>query len=400
MRVARRTFVTSAFAALAAPAVLRQARAAAAPVTLKLHHFFSSVSGVHERFLAPWARKVEADSAGRIRIDIFPSMQLGGAPAQLYDQACDGFVDLVWAVPSHMPGRFPKIEAFELPFVPARRALVSSRALQDYAAANLNDEFGQARPLAFSCRDRGAIHAKRAVQSVAEMRGLRLHVPNRLAGETAQALGAHGVTMPAPQVPAAIAQRVIDGCIDAWDVLPGLRLLDALRAHSDFAEGSLATTTFVLAMSRASYERLPRDLKVVIDANSGQVAAGMAGAMWDADADAVVATVRDRGDAIATISPEEAARWRKLTEPVIAAWLKAMKERRIDGNKLLANARTLVEKYAGAPEPAAAPPPAPRPPAQVRAELPAAAKAAAPPAAPALPPAAKPAAAKVLEIPL
>ena len=398
MRVARRTFLCSAFAAMAAPAVAGRARAAAAPVTLKLHHFFSSVAGVHERFLAPWARKMEADSGGRIRIDIFPSMQLGGAPAQLYDQVCDGFVDIVWAVPGHMPGRFPKTEAFELPFVPSRRALVNSRALQDYAAANLNDEFREAHPLAFSCRDRVAIHAKRAVSSVADIRGLRLHVPNRLAGETAQALGARGVSMPIPQVPAAIAEHVIDGCLDPWDVLPGLRLLDSLKAHTDFAEGSLATSTFVLAMNRSAYERLPRELKAVIDANSGQVAAGLAGAMWDADAAAVAATARERGDAINTLSGEEAAHWRKLTEPVIGEWLKEMKARRIDGNKLLASARALIEKYAGEPEPAAAP--APQPPAQVKAGLPTpAAKPAEPPVMPAVP-VAKPAAGKVPEIPL
>ncbi len=85
----------------------------------------SSVSSVHDKFLVPWARKVQAESNGRIRIDIFPSMQLGGAPAHLFDQARDGDADIVWTAPSLTPGRFPKIEMFDLPFVPSRRALVS-----------------------------------------------------------------------------------------------------------------------------------------------------------------------------------------------------------------------------------------------------------------------------------
>src|SRR5690242_1878807 len=114
MRFARRQFLT--LAAVAAPAVVRSAFADA-PVVLKLHHSFSSVSSVHNKFLAPWARKVETESGGRIRIDIFPSMQLGGAPSQLYDQARDGVADIAWVQPSNTPGRFPKTEAFELPFV-------------------------------------------------------------------------------------------------------------------------------------------------------------------------------------------------------------------------------------------------------------------------------------------
>src|SRR5580693_2437961 len=122
MRVARRTILASTLASIAAPFILRLARADT-PITLKLHHFVSSVSSGHDKFLVPWARKVEQESGGRLRIDIFPSMQLGGTPAQLFDQARDGIVDLAWVVPSLTPGRFPKIEMFELPFVPARRAL-------------------------------------------------------------------------------------------------------------------------------------------------------------------------------------------------------------------------------------------------------------------------------------
>src|SRR5262249_4967693 len=141
MRWTRRTFVTSTLASLATPAVLRLARADAPQLTLKLHHSFSAVSAVHEKFLAPWARKVEADSDGRLRIDLFPSMQLGGAPAHLLDQARDGVADIVWAVPGATPGRFPKSEAFELPFVLSHRALVNSKAIEDFAADNLEDEF-------------------------------------------------------------------------------------------------------------------------------------------------------------------------------------------------------------------------------------------------------------------
>src|ERR1700689_4316884 len=136
MRVARRTFLASTIASVAAPAVMRVAWADAPQFSLKLHHAFSSVSSAHDKFLAPWARQIEAQSGGRIRIDLFPSMQLGGAPAQLFDQARDGMADIVWTAPNATAGRFPKIEMFELPFVPSRRALVSSRAIEDFGRAN------------------------------------------------------------------------------------------------------------------------------------------------------------------------------------------------------------------------------------------------------------------------
>lgn len=416
IRLARRAFLASITASIAAPPMLRRA-AADASIGLKLHHSFSAVSGVHERFLVPWARKVESESQGRIRVDIFPSMELGGSPARLYDQVRDGVADLAWLLPSNTPGRFAKIEVFELPFVPSHRALVNSKALQDYAAANLADEFGDVRPICFSCRDRGIVHANRSIRSTEDLKGLRLHVPNRLARESVHILGGEGISIPSPQLPMAIAGHVVDGCLDPWDLVPSLRLDKLLKNHTDFAESSLNTATFVLAMNKTSYERLPSDLKAVIDANSGQAVAGMAGTMWDLEARAVADLVRGRGDPITVLEAHDIVAWRKATEPVVAQWLKEMRARKIDGGDLIAAANTLLAKYANEPEPqppkpvrpeavepsSTAQPAQPAPPSQAKADTPQA-KAETPqlPVAgnPVAKPPAKPAPLKELDIPL
>jgi len=350
IRLARRALLASIAASIAAPTIVRRA-VADAPIALKLHHSFSAVSGAHARFLVPWARKVESESQGRIRVDIFPSMQLGGSPAHLYDQVREGTTDLAWLLPGNTPGRFAKIEVFELPFIPSRRALVNSRALQDYAVANLADEFDAVRPICFSCRDHGIVHTNRTIRSIEDLKGLRLHVPNRLARETVHSLGGEGISIPSPQLPMAIAGHVIDGCLDPWDLVPSLRLDNLLKAHTDFAESSLSTATFVLAMNKKSYERLPSELKSVIDANSGQAAAGMAGTMWDLEARAVADLVSGRGEPITVLDAQDVVSWRKATEPVIALWLKEMRARKIDGENLIATANTLLAKYAGEPEP-------------------------------------------------
>src|SRR5580693_8602870 len=209
MRVARRTFLASTMASMAAPAVMRLAFADAPQFSFKLHHAFSSVSSAHDKFLAPWARQIEAQSGGRIRIDLFPSMQLGGAPADLFDQARDGVVDIAWAQPSNTPGRFPRIEAFELPFVPSSRALVSSKAVEDYARANLADEFREVHPICFSCSDRGVLHTNRPVQPPDDLKGLRLDVRTRFTGAAMQALGANSMLMPIAQLPLAITRHIV-----------------------------------------------------------------------------------------------------------------------------------------------------------------------------------------------
>ena len=351
MGIARRTFLASSIGTAIAPAIVRVACADTPPITLKLHHAFSAVSGVHDKFLLPWARKIETESGGRLHVDIFSSMQLGGAPATLFDQARDGSADIVWTSPTLTPGRFAKIETFELPFLPSRRALVSSKALTDFAAANLQDEFRDFYTICFSCSDSAAIHATRPVRTTEDMKDFKLHVQTRLAAEAMRTLGAHPVMMPSAQLPAAITEHVVDGCLDPWHLVPPLRLNDLLRSHTEFADHSPSARTYVLAMNKASYDRLPRELKSVIDSNSGQVAGAMAGAMWDQRAVAVANMVVERGDLIVTLLPEAVARWRKATEPVVDAWRKEMKEQKVDGAKLIAAANVLLAKYANEPEP-------------------------------------------------
>jgi TRAP-type C4-dicarboxylate transport system substrate-binding protein len=364
MRIGRRRFITLAGAVIAAPALTRLAKGQA-QVVFQLHHFFSPLSSVHAKFLVPWAKKVGTASEGRIRIDLFGAMQLGGVPSELYDQARDGVADIVWTLPGMTPGRFPSVEVFELPFVAGKRALANARAVQEFADANLREEFRAVQPLCVCAHDHGLVHATKAVAAMDDLKDLKLRPPTRLAGEALSALGANVVSVPIPQVADAFARKLLDGCVLPWDAAAATKLHELVRFHAEIAgTPTLSTTTFILAMNRAKYAALPPDLKKAIDENSGDAAATMAGRMWDDQAAGIEDMVRKRGNTVSAISDAEAARWRKATEPVVEAWIKQVRMRSIDGAKVIETARTLVQKYEAQPAaatdvPAAVPAPAP-----------------------------------------
>jgi TRAP-type C4-dicarboxylate transport system substrate-binding protein len=181
------------------------------------------------------------------------------------------------------------------------------------------------------------------------MRGLKLRFPTRLAGEALRTLGVNAIGMPIPQVLESLAQRVLDGTVIPWEVVPSIKVHELVKNHTEIpGSPTFYTATFVLAMNKAKYDALPPDLKRVIDANSGQPAAAMAGEVWDEQAVAVSEMVRKRGNTVITLTEEEAGRWRKATEPVVENWLKASKERGLDGQKLLDAARAAIKKHEGA----------------------------------------------------
>ncbi|MBP1806341.1 TRAP transporter substrate-binding protein [Rubellimicrobium aerolatum] len=331
---------------LAAPAVLRATRAGAQEVSMRLHHFMSGVSPGHNEFLVPWAEKVAAESDGRIKIDVFPSMQLGGTPPQLYDQARDGVVDVVWTLPGYTANRFPKIEVFELPFVGAQTSRVNSRAVQEFAEANLADEFAEVHPICFWASDGGLIHTDTPVTTLDDMAGLKIRFPTRLAGEGLAALGAVPVGMPVPQVPEAVSQGVIDGAAVPWEIVPSIKLHELVSNHLGFpGTPTFYVSTFLLAMNKARYEGLPEDLRAVIDANSGQAATDMVAAMFDTNTPKVIDLATQAGNTITTLSPEEVARWTEATQPVRDAWIAASADQGFDGAALLAEAQALIAKH-------------------------------------------------------
>ena len=114
-------------------------------VTLKLHHFLPADSPFHTKFLLPWLEKVENESHGLLRFQVFPALPMG----QLYDQVKDRAADVVWTAVGNPAGRFPAFEVFNLPFT-IHSAQGSSRALWEYVQANdlAKKEFAGVRLLA------------------------------------------------------------------------------------------------------------------------------------------------------------------------------------------------------------------------------------------------------------
>ncbi len=74
--------------------------------------------------------------------------------------------------------------------------------------------------------------------------------------------------------------------------------------------------------------------------------AELAGNMWDSAGAEVLERVKKRGgNTFVTITEEEKAKWIKATSPVTEAWIKQVKERNLDGAKLIEEAKALVAKY-------------------------------------------------------
>jgi TRAP-type C4-dicarboxylate transport system substrate-binding protein len=323
--------------------------ATAQEVVLKIHHFLPPQATIQALVFNPWCEKIGKESGGRIKCQIYPAMQLGGTPPQLFDQARDGVADIIWTVATYQAGRFVKSEVFELPFM-AKSAEAGSPALWEYIQKNSQDEFKGVKLLAAHLHDGALLHfANKRVTTLEELKGQKVRGPTRIASKYLTALGATPVQMPLPQVPESISKSVIDGAMVPWEGVPPIKLQEITKYHLDNAPGApkMSNTIFVIAMNQAKYDSLPPDLKKVIDANSGLEFSRQIGKTFDATTEPAKKLARDNNGVFDTLSAAEYQRWEKAGDGVTKEWITDVGAKGANGQQLLDDAKALIKKNGG-----------------------------------------------------
>jgi len=322
--------------------------ASAQTITLKVHHFLGPQSIQHTTMLKTWCDNIAKDSNNRLNCQIFPAMQLGGAPPQLFDQAKDGVADVVWTVAGYSANRFVRSQVFELPFMMSN-AGATSRAAWDFVQKHAMDEYKDVKLLAVHVHGPGVIFTKnKPVTKIEDLRGLKMRGPTATVTKMLANMGATPVGMPVPQVPEALSKGVIDGAVIPYEVAPSLKVNELTKFASETPRGSpaLYTTFFVVPMNRARYDSLPADLKAVIDKNSGREFSAFLGSTQEGnDVPGRKAFVDTAGYTITQIPAAEVERWKKATDNLDDEWVADMNKRGFNGQGMLDDARALVKSY-------------------------------------------------------
>lgn len=318
-------------------------------VTLKLHHFLPPMSPFHAKFMQPWADRVMKQSNGRIKIQIYPSMQLGGTPPQIFDQIKDGITDIGWTVAGYSAGRFPSFEVFELPFM-INSASGSSRALWEYVHVNKLDktEFKDVKLLAVHQHDEPHFHmVDKPIKTLADLKGMKVRAATRITNKLLAALGATPVGMPITQVADALSKGVINGALLPWEVIPSIKVHELVKYHSEIDPKSpwLFSAVFVFAINKEKYASLPPDLKKIIDDNSGPELSMAIGKMADEEGIPARKLAVERKNNFNTIPMEELKNWQSAAQSVTDDWIKELDKRGLDGKGLVNSARELIGKY-------------------------------------------------------
>lgn len=334
--------------ALAIPLVVGASALQAQTVTIKFTHFLPSNSNFQKNVAEPWCAAIDKDSGGRLKCQIFPSLQLGGTPAQIADQVKNGVADVGWTSPSYSTGRFPRTEALELPFILPVGGLSGARAMWEYTQKNGMGDFKDFKLLAmFSGTNLVISTSSKPVLTPEDLKGLKLRSPSRFAALFLSSQGGTPVNMPVAAVTEGIQKGVVDGAMAPWEVLPVAKIDEVTKYHmvGDANLPGFGQTPLAILMNKQKYEGLPADLKAVIDKNSGTTLSEMAGRVWDQGNEDAKKSIATKGNKVLVIKEAVYNGMLKASASVETDWIKQATTRGLDGAKLAADAHAIGKKY-------------------------------------------------------
>lgn len=330
----------------AAIATVTAATSFAAEFEFKLHHFISPKSPAHHKMLVPWAESIMEASNGRIKIEVFPSMSLGGKPPQLPQQARDGVVDMAWIVNAYAAGLFPRTEVFELPGVYQGNIEAVNLAMRDMYTEFLAEDFKGLEPLFMHVHGGQAIHmAEEIVRSPADMVGKKIRIPSRTGAWVLEALGASPTKTSVGEIPVALSKKVVDGALIPFEIIPPLKIHEQTKYQIEGPGGKrLGTTSFSLLMNGARWDGLPDDIKAIFKEKSGPEFLKETAAVWAGGESFGIKIATDSGNEHIQLSDEEWAKFEEAISTVPQRWVDEMNSKGIDGQAILDKAHELIAK--------------------------------------------------------
>ena len=161
-------------------------------------------------------KKLEAATSGRISIQMYPSMQLGGEK-EMIEQAQVGALQLARISVGPMGPIVPELNVFNLPFMfrdTAHMEKVIDGPIGEELLQKLSDHptAGLIGLCWMNAGTRNVYTSKHPIKSVADLKGLKIRMMgNPVFVDTMNALGGNGIAMGYDQLISALQTGVVDG---------------------------------------------------------------------------------------------------------------------------------------------------------------------------------------------
>ncbi|MBU1274713.1 MAG: TRAP transporter substrate-binding protein [Proteobacteria bacterium] len=290
---------------------------AAEPIKLTYSCFFPPTH-VQSKLADAWCKEVEKRTKGKVKVEYYPGQTLTKAK-QVYDGTVQGMSDIGFCLFGYNRGRFPLMEVVDLPLGYPNGKVATQVANAVYKKFNPK-ELDDVQVMYLHAHGPGLLHTKdKAVKKMEDLKGLKIRSHGTTA-KVVEALGGTPVAMPMPELYQALQRGVVDGGMYPLETNKGWRMAEVVKYCTENYANAY-TTTFYVVMNKGKWNSLPKDAQeAIIQINEEWIPKH--GAAWDESDKVGREFMLKKGRKFIKLSPEESARWKKATDPVLDAYAK------------------------------------------------------------------------------
>lgn len=335
-----RSILIGAAAALVAAQVLP----AHSQTVLRFNRWVPPTHHTQTQMMAPWAEAVEKATAGRVKVE-FTQASLGPPPRQ-FDLAATGAADIAFGDHTYTPGRFLITKMVELPFTGNSGEALSVAYWRTYSPLlqAAQEHRGTKLLAVFTHGPASIMTSQKPVTSIGDLNGMKIRVPGELTSKIVSLLGAVPVAAPTTQVFDMLSKGVVDGSVYNIDAYKNFRLDKHINTITTF-DGGLYNISFFVVMNEGKWKAIPRADQDAIMSVSGEAFARRAGRTWDTEDKAALELARKNGAKVTSADAAFIKAVDERTRSLRTEWLRDVKAKGIDGEKLLADLQREYKAY-------------------------------------------------------
>lgn len=212
-----------------------------------------------------FAKNLKEKSNGQLALELYPSSQLGDDKAML-EQLSAGVLDFTFSEMGRFNIFFPEAQVFSLPYMfkdfDTLKKASTDTEIGKRIQKRINDELN-ITILAQGYNGTRQTTSNKAINSIADMKGLKLRVPQAEANlEFAKQSGASPTPMAFSEVYLALQTNAVDG---QENPLPAIRAQKFYEVQKNLAMTNHIMNDQVYLVSNDTLKKLPTDLKKIVE---------------------------------------------------------------------------------------------------------------------------------------
>lgn len=311
----------------------------AEPIKLTYSNFFPP-SHIQSILAQQWCDEVKKRTDGKVMVEYYPGGTLTKSK-QIYDGVVSGISDLGTALFAYTRGRFPVMEAVDLP-IGYTSGVQATKVVNDFYNEFKPKELSDTQVMFLHAHGAGVLHTKgKAVRTMDDFKGMKLR-GHGTSAQVIRALGGTPVSMPMPELYQSLQKGIVEGALYPYEVNKGWRMGEVVNYVTN-SHSIAYTSSFFLVMNKQKWSSIPKDLQAIIR-QINQEFIVKHGDAWDESDKIGLDYFKSLGHEVIELSDAESKRWEKTVEPVLVEYIDKMDKNGFEGKKIVDFVKASLEK--------------------------------------------------------